>query len=81
MNDPAVRASIQSWGGDPDQIEGFLENAVAISEVVPFSKLWYFEWQEYADKLLQEVLAGHMSVEDGTAKMTERAQQLARRYK
>jgi multiple sugar transport system substrate-binding protein len=80
VNDPAVRASVQSWGGDPDKLEQSLEHAVAINDVVPFSTLWYFEWQEYADKLLQDILIGRISPEDGTAKMTERANQLARRY-
>ena len=81
-DDPAVRAAIQSWGGDPDKVAAYLEHAVSISQPIPFfNALWYFEWQENADKLLQDILADRLSPEDGAAKMTERAKQLSRRYK
>jgi hypothetical protein len=54
---------------------------VAMSDMIPFfNTVWYFEWQETGDKLLQEVLSGQISPEDGLARMSDRAKQLARRY-
>ncbi len=78
--DAAVRKSIESWGGDPDKMAGYLDKAVHLDDVVPYQQLWYFEWQEYADKLLQEILAGRQSPEEGAKLMTERAVRLSRRY-
>jgi multiple sugar transport system substrate-binding protein len=79
--DPAVRASLASWGADPDGMAAYLEKAVHLSKVVPYQELWYFEWQELADKQLQEVLAGRMSPEDGARAMSQNAKRLAARYK
>jgi ABC-type glycerol-3-phosphate transport system substrate-binding protein len=59
----------------------YLEKAVHLSKVVPYQELWYFEWQELADKQLQEVLAGRMSPEDGARAMSQNAKRLAARYK
>lgn len=79
--DPKVRASIESWGGSPDDLAKQLESAVAMSDLIPFFKTtWYFEWQETGDKILQEVLSGQISPEDGLKRMSDRAKQLARRY-
>jgi multiple sugar transport system substrate-binding protein len=78
--DSEVRASIASWGGDPDQLASYVDDAVHLGEVVPYQQLWYFEWQEYADKLLQEILAGRLDPEAGVKQMTERAERLNRRY-
>ena len=77
---PKVRASIESWGGDPDKLAEYLDQAIHLKEVVPYDKLWYFEWQEFADKQLQEILAGRITPEDGVQKMTERAVRLDKRY-
>ena len=79
--DPAVRASLQSWGADPDRIAGYLDKAVHLNQVLPYQELWYFEWQELADKQLQEILAGRQSPEDGVRVMTQNAKRLAARYK
>jgi multiple sugar transport system substrate-binding protein len=79
--DPAVRTSLQSWGADPDRLAASLDKAVHLGEVVPYQELWYFEWQEYADKQLQEILAGRLSPEDGARNMTQNARRLAARYK
>jgi multiple sugar transport system substrate-binding protein len=79
--DPAVRASLQSWGADPDKLAASLDKAVHLGEIVPYQELWYFEWQEYADKQLQEILAGRLSPEDGARNMSQNAKRLAARYK
>jgi len=79
--DPAVRKSLASWGADADKLAGYLEKAVHLKEVVPYQELWYFEWQEQADKQLQEVLAGRMSPEDAAKAMSANAKRLAARYK
>jgi hypothetical protein len=79
--DPGVRKSLESWGADPDVVAGYLDKAVHLSTVVPYQKLWYFEWQDYADKLLQEILSGRLAPEEGARQMTERAKLLEARYK
>jgi len=79
--DPAVAASIRSWGGNPALIAANLENAVHMSGVVPFQALWYAEWELYATGVLQEVLSGRISPEDGAQLWTKKAKELAARYK
>ncbi len=79
--DPAVSASIRSWGGNPALIASNLDNAVHMSGVVPFQALWYAEWELYATGVLQEVLSGRRSPDDGAQLWTKKAKELAARYK
>jgi multiple sugar transport system substrate-binding protein len=79
--DPAVAASLKSWGADPDNMAANLKNALAMNEVVPFQAPWYAEWELFANGVLQNVLAGRVKPEDGAAQWTEKAKQLAARYK
>jgi len=79
--DPAVAASLRSWGADPAQVAANLENAVHMSAVVPFQAVWYAEWELYANGVLQNVLGGRTSPEEGAQLWTKRAKELAARYK
>lgn len=79
--DSAIAASLKSWGADPSVVAANLANAEHMSGVVPFQALWYAEWEQYATGVLQEVLAGRTSPEDGAKSMTARAKALAARYK
>ncbi|MCO5089550.1 sugar ABC transporter substrate-binding protein [Bosea sp. (in: a-proteobacteria)] len=79
--DPDVRAAITGWGGDPDQIAQFLEDATHLKDVLPYDRLWYTEWEDYSNKQLQEILIGRASVADGLKRMSDRARALDRRYK
>jgi ABC-type glycerol-3-phosphate transport system substrate-binding protein len=80
-NDPSVAASLRSWGADPAQIAANLENAVHMSEVVPFQAVWYAEWELYANGVLQDVLSGRSSPEEGIQLWSKKAKALAARYK
>jgi ABC-type glycerol-3-phosphate transport system substrate-binding protein len=79
--DPAVAASLRSWGADPADVAANLENAVHMSEVVPFQAPWYAEWELYANGVLQNVLGGRASPEEGARLWTAKAKELAARYK
>jgi ABC-type glycerol-3-phosphate transport system substrate-binding protein len=79
--DPAVAASLRSWGADPEQVEASLEGATHMSEVVPFQSLWYAEWELYANGVLQDVLSGRTSPENALKLWSEKAKALAERYK
>ena len=79
--DTAIAASLRSWGGDPDVVASNLAHAIHMSGVVPFQAIWYAEWEQYANGVLQEILAGRTSPEDGAKSMTTRARALAARYK
>ena len=79
--DAAVAASIRSWGGDPAQVAANLENAVHMSAVVPFQAVWYAEWELYANGVLQNVLGGRTSPEEGVQLWAKRAKELAARYR
>jgi multiple sugar transport system substrate-binding protein len=78
--DEAVAASLRSWGADPADVAANLENAVHMSEVVPFQSVWYAEWELYANGVLQDVLSGRTTPEDGLALWSEKAKALAQRY-
>jgi multiple sugar transport system substrate-binding protein len=79
--DEAIATSLKSWGADPADVAANLANAEHMSAVVPFQAVWYAEWEQYATGVLQEVLAGRTTVEDGAASMSARAKALAERYK
>jgi multiple sugar transport system substrate-binding protein len=79
--DPEVAASIRSWGGNPTLIASNLDNAIHMSGVIPFQALWYAEWELYAIGVLQTVLSGRTSPEDGVQAWTKKARELAARYK
>lgn len=79
--DPAVAASLRSWGADPAQVAANLENAVHMSQVVPFQSVWYAEWELYANGVLQNVLGGRVTPEEGLQQWSKRAKELAARYK
>lgn len=79
--DPVIAASLKSWGADPDVVASNLTHAVHMSGVVPFQAVWYAEWEQYANGVLQEMLAGRTAPEDGAKSMTARAKALAARYK
>ena len=78
--DSVIAASLQSWGANPDVVASSLANAMHMSGVVPFQAVWYAEWEQYANGVLQEILAGRTSPESGAQSMTERAKALASRY-
>jgi len=79
--DPEVAASLRSWGGNPTLIASNLDNAIHMSGVIPFQALWYAEWELYAIGVLQTVLSGRTSPEDGAQAWTKKARELAARYK
>lgn len=79
--DSSVAASLRSWGADPAQVAANLENAVHMSEVVPFQSVWYAEWELYANGVLQNVLGGRLTPEEGVQQWSKRAKDLAARYK
>ena len=79
--DPGVAASLRSWGADPAQVAANLENAVHMSAVVPFQAPWYAEWELYANGVLQNVLGGRVSAEDGIQQWARKAKELSARYK
>ena len=79
--DAAVAASLKSWGADPANMAANLKNALAMNEVVPFQAVWYAEWELFANGVLQNVLAGRVKPEDGATQWSEKAKQLAARYK
>jgi ABC-type glycerol-3-phosphate transport system substrate-binding protein len=79
--DPVVMASLREWGADPADVAANLENAVHMSEVVPFQAPWYAEWELYANGVLQTVLGGRTSPEEGAQLWTGKAKELAARYK
>lgn len=79
--DPVVSASLKSWGADPNEVGANLRNALAMNEEVPFQAQWYAEWELYANGVLQSVLAGRVKPEDGAKQWSDKAKQLAARYK
>lgn len=79
--DSVIAESLKSWGADPSVVASNLSNAVHMSGVVPFQAVWYAEWEQYANGVLQEILAGRTSPDDGAKSMTARAKALAARYK
>jgi len=79
--DPVVAQSLRSWGADPSQIESNLENAVPMSAVVPFQAVWYSEWEQYANGVLQDMLAGRTPPEQGGSAWSAKAKELAARYR
>jgi hypothetical protein len=79
--DSVIAASLKSWGADPSVVALNLANAVHMSDVVPFQAVWYAEWEQYANGVLQEILAGRTSPEDGAKSLTARAKAFAARYK
>jgi multiple sugar transport system substrate-binding protein len=81
QRDPVVAQSLRSWGADPDQVESNLESAVPMSAVVPFQAVWYSEWEAYANGVLQDMLAGRTSPEQGGSAWSAKAKELAARYR
>lgn len=79
--DPTVAASLKAWGADPANMAANLKNALAMNQVVPFQAVWYAEWELFANGVLQSVLAGRVKPEDGAKQWSEKAKQLAARYK
>ncbi len=79
--DAAVSASLVSWGADPSDMAANLKNALAMNQVVPFQAVWYAEWELFANGVLQNVLAGRVKPEDGANQWSDKAKQLAARYK
>ncbi|GEM_PF-2717706 len=79
--DPTVAASLRSWGADPAQVEANLENAVPMSAIVPFQAVWYSEWEQDANGVLQDMLVGRTPVEQGAQAWSAKAKELAARYK
>jgi multiple sugar transport system substrate-binding protein len=79
--DAVVVASLRSWGADPADVAANLENAVHMSEVVPFQAPWYAEWELYANGVLQNVLGGRTSPEEAAQLWNSKAKELAARYK
>jgi multiple sugar transport system substrate-binding protein len=80
-NDPAISESLKSWGAEPADVGANLAHAVHMSDVVPFQAVWYAEWEQYANGILQEILAGRTTPENGARSVSERAKALAARYK
>jgi multiple sugar transport system substrate-binding protein len=78
---PVVAASLRSWGADPADVASNLLNAVHMREVVPFQAVWYAEWELYANGVLQNVLSGRATPEDGARQWSERAKALAARFR
>ncbi len=79
--DSAVAASLRAWGADPSQVAANLDNAVHMSAVVPFQAVWYAEWELYANGVLQNVLGGRISAEEGVQLWAKKAKELSARYK
>jgi hypothetical protein len=79
--DAGVAASLRAWGAEPGQVAANLENAVHMSAVVPFQAVWYAEWELYANGVLQNVLGGRTSPEDGVQLWGKKAKELAARYR
>ena len=79
--DPVVDDSLRSWGADPSQVEANLESAVPMSAVVPFQAVWYSEWEAYANGVLQDMLAGRTSPQQGGSAWSAKAKELAARYR
>jgi len=79
--DPVVDQSLRSWGADPSQVEANLESAVPMSAVVPFQAVWYSEWEAYANGVLQDMLAGRTSPQQGGSAWSAKAKELAARYR
>jgi ABC-type glycerol-3-phosphate transport system substrate-binding protein len=79
--DPVVVASLKSWGAVPDDMAANLENAAHMSAIVPFQAPWYAEWELYANGVLQNVLGGRVSPDEGAQLWTKKARELAARYK
>jgi multiple sugar transport system substrate-binding protein len=79
--DPVVAASLKSWGANPADVGANLRNAQAMNQEVPFQAPWYAEWELYANGVLQSVLAGRVKPEEGAKQWSDKAKQLASRYK
>lgn len=79
--DQLVTASLRSWGANPADVAANLENAVHMSEVVPFQAVWYAEWELYANGILQNVLGGRTPPEEAAQLWASKAKELAARYK
>jgi ABC-type glycerol-3-phosphate transport system substrate-binding protein len=79
--DAAVAASLRGWGADPADVAANLENAVHMSELVPFQAPWYAEWELYANGVLQNVLGGRATPEEGAQLWASKAKELAARYR
>ncbi len=80
-NDKAISASLKSWGADPASVGANLENAIHMSAVVPFQAVWYAEWEQYANGVLQEALSGRIKPEQAAQQWSSKAKSLAARYK
>jgi hypothetical protein len=52
-----------------------------MSAMVPFQAPWYAEWELYANGVLQNVLGGRTSPDEGAQLWTKKAKELAARYK
>ncbi|MBV9734354.1 MAG: extracellular solute-binding protein [Acidisphaera sp.] len=78
---PAVAASLRSWGADPANVAANLAAAVPMDQVVPFQAVWYAEWEQYANGVLQDVLGGRQTPEQGASLWSGRAKALAARYR
>ena len=52
-----------------------------MSAVVPFQAVWYSEWETYANGVLQDMLAGRTSPEQGGSAWSAKAKELAARYR
>jgi ABC-type glycerol-3-phosphate transport system substrate-binding protein len=79
--DPVVVASLRSWGAAPEDVATNLEHAAHMSAVVPFQAPWYAEWELYANGILQNVLGGRTSPDEGAQLWSNKAKELAARYK
>jgi ABC-type glycerol-3-phosphate transport system substrate-binding protein len=79
--DSVIENSLKSWNANPEEVAANLANAEHMSAVVPFQSVWYAEWELYANGVLQEILAGRTSPEDGAKSMAARAKALSARYK
>jgi multiple sugar transport system substrate-binding protein len=78
---PAVANSLRSWGADPADVAANLAEAEHMSRVVPFQAVWYSEWENYANGVLQDVLGSRSSAEEGAKLWAARAKALAARYR
>jgi hypothetical protein len=76
-----VVASLRSWGAVPEEMAANLENAAHMSAIVPFQAPWYAEWELYANGVLQNVLGGRTSPDEGAQLWSKKAKELAARYK
>jgi multiple sugar transport system substrate-binding protein len=79
--DKVIAASLQSWRADPNSVATNLANATHMSGVVPFQSVWYAEWEQYANGVLQDVLSGRTTPDQGAQLWSTRAKALAARYK